>query len=519
MCTNSEDRSHSSGQLLMTTTAIPLSNDDEAVIHRSDIVSSSRTPDALLEDIYEIARTVKEIETSAYKRVALQFPDELLADANSVTSRLKVRSAADVAFYVLGDTSYGSCCVDEVAAEHVNAEVVVHYGRSCLSPTSRLPIVYIFGKRALDVDMLLEQMQKTINQNTSILVVSDTTYISSQSLVIETLQNGGYKKVVASSLKQINHDPVPEQVTQTHRTLPGRTFTLPDSVLLSDVTMLYIGPPSPTLTTTLMTHTSLVSSIYSYDPLRSTLSAETSQNIALRRRYAVVQKARDAGVIGIVVGTLGVSRYLDLIKHLRSMISQAGKKSYLFAMGKLNPSKMANFSEIDTFVLVACGENSMVDSKEFYKPIVTPYELSLALNTRPHDAVPWTGDWITDFETVLSLPSNQADSAVSDPEQDRDAPHFSLVTGKYSSSSKPMYTSLETGSDTDYALTTRRTETALSKIGGVFSPAAEHLKARQHWAGLGTDQAGEREGENADSVGMTEGRTGVARGYDEYRPV
>lgn len=27
-----------------------------------------------------------------------------------------------------------SCCVDEVAAEHINADVVVHYGRACLSP-------------------------------------------------------------------------------------------------------------------------------------------------------------------------------------------------------------------------------------------------------------------------------------------------------------------------------------------------------------------------------------------------
>ena len=27
-----------------------------------------------------------------------------------------------------------SCCVDEVAGEHVNADIIVHYGRACLSP-------------------------------------------------------------------------------------------------------------------------------------------------------------------------------------------------------------------------------------------------------------------------------------------------------------------------------------------------------------------------------------------------
>ena len=33
------------------------------------------------------------------------------------------------------------------------------------------------------------------------------------------------------------------------------------------------------------------------------------------------------------------------------------------AVGKLNVAKMANFMEIDVFVLVACPENSLVESQ------------------------------------------------------------------------------------------------------------------------------------------------------------
>ena len=36
---------------------------------------------------------------------------------------------------------------------------------------------------------------------------------------------------------------------------------------------------------------------------------------------------------------------------------------YTIAVGKLNPAKMANFMEIDIFVLVACPENSLMDSQ------------------------------------------------------------------------------------------------------------------------------------------------------------
>ena len=58
----------------------------------------------------------------------------------------------------------------------------------------------------------------------------------------------------------------------------------------------------------------------------------------------------------------------------------SGKKSYSIVVGKLNTAKLANFMEVDMFVLVSCSENSLIDSSEFYKPVITPYELELACN-------------------------------------------------------------------------------------------------------------------------------------------
>jgi diphthamide biosynthesis protein 2 len=97
------------------------------------------------------------------------------------------------------------------------------------------------------------------------------------------------------------------------------------------------------------------------------------------QRYYLVQKAKDADVIGIVAGTLGVAQYLEAIDYIKKMIRNAGKKFYMFVVGKLNVAKLANFQEIDIFVMVACPENTLVDSKEFFKPIVTPFELEVAL--------------------------------------------------------------------------------------------------------------------------------------------
>lgn len=58
--------------------------------------------------------------------------------------------------------------------------------------------------------------------------------------------------------------------------------------------------------------------------------------------------------------------YLPLIVHLRQILARAHKKVYTISVGKLNPAKLANFPEIECFVLVACPENSLVDAKVLF---------------------------------------------------------------------------------------------------------------------------------------------------------
>lgn len=64
---------------------------------------------------------------------------------------------------------------------------------------------------------------------------------------------------------------------------------------------------------------------------------------------------------------------------MKQIITKAGKKYYTIVVGKLNVPKLANFSEIDIFVLIAGPENSLVESRDYLKPIITPFELEIAL--------------------------------------------------------------------------------------------------------------------------------------------
>ena len=91
---------------------------------------------------FDSDRCARWIRRVRARRVALQFADEWLGDARLCTTLLRealADAAADVELFVLGDTSYGSCCVDEVAAAHTTADAVIHFGRSCLRCATRVP--------------------------------------------------------------------------------------------------------------------------------------------------------------------------------------------------------------------------------------------------------------------------------------------------------------------------------------------------------------------------------------------
>lgn len=176
----------------------------------------------------------------------------------------------------------------------------------------------------------------------------------------------------------------------------GRRLKLSFGADVDSYSIFYVGDEGPTLTNMIMTFNK--SKFYSYNPATKTSRKESlNVNRALMKRFYLIEKAKDAQIVGIVVGTLGVSNFADIINQLKKVIHLAGKKSYTFVVGKLNVAKLANFMEIDIFVYVACPENTLLDSSDFYKPVITPYEMEMACNK----ARTWAGEIYTDFTQLL----------------------------------------------------------------------------------------------------------------------
>ena len=518
---------------------------------------SPRRTDNELRDIYEIHRTANEIRNGGWRRVGLQFPDAMLGDASWVAEALGAELAASndvkearktttandekaeevrtnggssstdgitTKIYILADTSYSACCVDEIAAEHVAADAVVHYGRSCLSPTSRLPVIYVFTKHQLDHEPALNAFEKEYpEKDATVVLMADVTYHDHVQTLAKELYSRGYTCLLST---EILHDPKGR--------IPNRKMVSPiDGKPVSDLdlkeySIFHISTPPTAL---LLALSSRVKSLYIHPTSPETSQAAAPVQRLLGRRYARLLSLASAGVIGILVNTLSVANYLESIDSIRKQIAAAGKKSYTVVVGKLNPAKLANFAEVDGWVVVGCWESSLVeDDAGFYRPVITPFELEVALAGDEHRV--WTGEWWGGIERVIEVATNKneenriggievGEDLSDDSEEESAPPEFDLRTGKLISHSRPLKTAMkdkkplgDRGTEPETASSVPssnalalRPKAELVSINGIVSPGAEYLKSQRTWQGLGSDFAME------ESTAIEEGRSGVARGY------
>lgn len=484
------------------------SSSSETVIQRVvDVTVKTNTPVEQLEELYQIKKTCDFILEHQFQKVALQFPDELLVD--SVTIAEEIERIILVKPFILGDTSYGSCCVDEVAAEHLGADCIVHYGSACLSPSNRLPMIYIFEKRPVDVEKCASSFRELYPDTQSLIVLLyDVNYVHALSDLLALL-SPEYPNLVASELvvegekcyshgrsKRQNDDTcLSEEDNNQVICQFGRQFSLKSGSGITDYSMFYVGQEGTTLRNFMMTWNRC--SFCSFDPVTMKGRVESiSINRALMKRYYAIERAKDANVVGILVGTLGVADYLTIIQQLKETIHRAGKKSYMFAMGKLNVPKLANFLEIDIFVLIACPENSLLDSSEFYKPVVTPFEMEVACNKDRE----WSEEYVTDFRHLL--PGGQSHVPLADQQEDGEETDVSLITGALRS--KNLLSSEPTESPFRSSVVLRNQTLTVANT----NSAASFLAGRS-WQGL-EQKLGE-----TPVVKAVEGRRGIAIAYEE----
>ena len=70
-----------------------------------------------------------------------------------------------------------SCCVDTVAAEHYEADCIVHFGHSCLSLVDKIPVFYVTDKFPLDLELVAKEVDLLSSEKMIILYDVGYSYV------------------------------------------------------------------------------------------------------------------------------------------------------------------------------------------------------------------------------------------------------------------------------------------------------------------------------------------------------
>ena len=265
---------------------------------------------------------------------------------------------------VLGDVTYGACCIDDFTAQKLGADLLVHYGHSCLVPVNvtRIKVVYVFVEISFNERHLIDCVKANFPPETRMVLMGTIQFTS----VIH--------KAVAELTAHYEHCQIP----QAKPLSAGETLGCTSPVFRGVETLVFVADGRFHLEAAMIRNPQVKA--YRYDPYGKSLTFEEYEVEKMKSvRLAAIEQARGASTFGLVLGTLGRQGSPPVFRRLHELLKARGKRVIPFLMAEINPEKLKLIRKVDAWVQIACPRLSIDWSGGFGKPILTPYELEVAM--------------------------------------------------------------------------------------------------------------------------------------------
>ncbi|KAL0862835.1 hypothetical protein Bca101_041953 [Brassica carinata] len=331
---------------------------------------------SLLPPIYhfEVHKCVWRIKSSNAKRVAIQLPEGLLMYGLTLSDIFASFAGASHCF-VLGDVTYGACCVDDFSASALGADLLIHYGHSCLVPidSTKIPCLYVFVEIQIDVKCLLN----TIRLNLS---TDDVKRI----VLAGTIQFTSAIRAVKPELEKLGFSVlIPQSKPLSAGEVLGCTAPKVSKVEDEEAVLVFVADGRFHLEAFMIANPKIKA--FRYDPYLGKLFLEEYDHKGMREtRRRAISRAKDAKTWGIVLGTLGRQGNPKILERLEKKMEERGIDSTVVLMSELSPTRVALFEDsVDAWVQIACPRLSIDWGEAFLKPLLTTFEAEIALGLIP----------------------------------------------------------------------------------------------------------------------------------------
>ncbi|MFZ2072980.1 MAG: diphthamide biosynthesis enzyme Dph2 [Methanoregula sp.] len=300
---------------------------------------------------------IKKLEKRGAHKVALQFPEGLKRQVAEIVAGLK-----DAGFEVIisGDPCYGACDLALDTVTCGDADVLVHFGHAPVDTRENV----IFEPWTVDFNVSVLENALPLLKEKTVGLVTTVQHAHLVPPMEAFLASHGYEVRVTEGA---GRTPLRGQVL-------GCSFAAAKST--GDGEILFVGtglfhPIGIALATK--------ARVIALDPLTGT-AQEVSADTLLRRRFAVMEKARGAQHTGIIVSTKSGQQRRALAERLAALSPGA----VIVTMREVNPDELLNLG-FDCYVNTACPRLAYDDQVRFKKPVLSPQEFEILCGVRTWD--------------------------------------------------------------------------------------------------------------------------------------
>jgi len=317
---------------------------------------------------FEIPKTIHRIRTSGSKKVALQFPEGLLLFATTISDIL-TRFCPGIETLIMGDVTYGACCIDDYTARALGCDLLVHYAHSCLIPVdvTKIKTLYVFVDISIDTSHLLATLERNFEAGKTVAMVGTIQFNATLHTIKPQLERAGFKVLIP-------------QITPLSK---GEILGCTSPRLSTDIVdmILYLGDGRFHLESAMIHNPEFPA--YRYDPYLRKLTRETydhNEMHALRRQ--AIASAKTAKKWGLILGSLGRQGNPHTMTLIENHLNQEGIPFINLLLSEIFPGKLALMDDVECWVQIACPRLSIDWGYAFPRPLLTPYEALVALGGR-----------------------------------------------------------------------------------------------------------------------------------------
>lgn len=388
---------------------------------------------------FEVYKCIDIILREKYKRIALQLPEGLLVWGLYLSEIFYFFCESVEEVIILGDVTYGGCCIDDFTSGKLNCDLIIHYGHSCLIPltVTKIRCIYVFVDIKLNSTHLVDTIKKNFDKNDIILLLGTIQFSCIVHNVHNILKKENYfhtflpipqvlpltkgevlgctspnlyeflyehiikyeRDKKYSELEKEKGEEGKNKETQEKRdninniilvnkmkeSLNEHDIRKECQIFLKkkNVKIIFIADGRFHLESVMIHNPDFL--FYRYNPFDKIITEEKyDYKLFYDIRKNEIKKCVNCKSIGIILSTLGRQGNVNILTNIINIMKKKNISFFILLLSEIFNEKLQLFQNVDLFIQIGCPRLSIDWGNYNLKPLLNTYEAYVLLNSVPY---------------------------------------------------------------------------------------------------------------------------------------